>query len=197
MAYTACAADVVANIQQDCASPIVGGYTGRAVLFALDQNPVFVQDGTNPRIISSITLPNSGKYVAVDNAFAATAMADSATQSNADGGDIRFAKTVSFVVPERGAAVSKDIIEPLTHNGLGFVMVLEKKDRKGDGSFEVVGFQQGLKANADGVVRNEAENNGATKVTMSCTESFYEVAFLDTDYATTKAAFDTMLANTY
>lgn len=197
MAYTACAADVVASIQQDCTNPIVGEYTGRAVLFALDQNPVFVQDGTNPRIISSITLPNSGKFVAIDNAFAATAMADSQTQSNADGIDTRFAKTVSFVVPQRGAAVSKNIIEPLTHSGLGFVMVLEKKDRKGDGSFEIVGFQQGLKANADGVVRNEAENNGATKITMSCTESFFEVVLFDTDYATTKAAFDTMLGNTY
>lgn len=197
MDYTACAADVVASIKQDCNNPIVGEYTGRAVLFALDQNPVFVQDATNPRIITSITLPDNGKFVAIDNAFAATAMADSQTQSNADGGDIRFAKNVSFVVPERGAAVSKDIIEPLTHNGLGFVMVLEKKDRKGDGSFEIVGFQQGLKANADGVARNEAENNGATKVTMSCTESFFEVVFFDTDYATSKAAFDAMLANAY
>lgn len=197
MAYTSCAADVVASIQQDCNNPIVGEYTGRAVLFALDQNPVFVQDATNPRIITSITLPNSGKFVAIDNAFAATAMADSQTQSNADGIDTRFGKTVSFVVPQRGAAVSKDIIEPLTHNGLGFVVVLEKKDRSGDGSFEVVGFQQGLKANADGVARNETENNGATKITMSCTESFFEVVLFDTDYATSKAAFDAMLANAY
>ena len=197
MAYTACAAEVVASIQQDCANPNVGGYTGRGILFRHDQAPTIVTDSTNPRILKSITLPESGKFVALDNAYMATPLTDSATASNADGGDIRYSKTVSFSVPQRGADVSKDIIEPLTRNALGFVAILEKKDKAGLGSFEVVGYQQGLKANADGISRNEAENNGATKVTMSCVEVWYEVNVYDTDYATTKAAFETMLANTY
>jgi hypothetical protein len=80
---------------------------------------------------------------------------------------------------------------------LGFAAILEKQDRVGDGSYEIVGYKKGLTVNADGIQRNELENGGDIVVTMSTNEPWFEEVLFATDYATTKAAFDTMLDNTY
>jgi hypothetical protein len=97
----------------------------------------------------------------------------------------------------RGADTSKDIVEPLVDSPLGYLAVLEKKDRVGDGSYEIVGYGQGLTVNPDGIMRNEKENDGDIVVTMSCEEQFFEVTLFDTDYATTKAAFETLMASSF
>ena len=73
----------------------------------------------------------------------------------------------------------------------------EKKDKNGDGSYVVIGSEQGLKANADGIFRNEYENGGCVVATMSTVENFFEVTLFDTDYATTKAAFEALIAVAY
>ena len=80
---------------------------------------------------------------------------------------------------------------------MGYLAVLEKKDRRGDGSFEIVGYCQGLTVNADGIVRNESENGGDIVVTMSCQEQYFEVTLFDTDYNTTKAAYETMMLSAF
>lgn len=196
MALASCIEDLKANIAANCTSPIVGGYTGRALLFPLDKNPIFTVSGTNPRIVTAVTLPGSEKWIGVDNVDATDPFTGSTTQSNGDAGRILNTKTFSFHIPQRGAITSKEIVEPLQHSALGFVAILEKKDRKGDGSFEVVGFQQGLKCNPDGMVRTEGENGGDIVVTMSCTELYFECTLFDSDYATTKALFDTYMVNT-
>ena len=110
---------------------------------------------------------------------------------------MQYGKTFAFRIPLRGAEVSKDIVEPLADAPLGYLAVLEKKDRRGDGSYEIVGYGQGLTVNADGIMRNENENGGDIVVTMSTQEQYFEVTFFDTDYATTKAAFETLMASAF
>ena len=197
MAYTSCAADIAANIMEDCSNRLVGGYTGKGLLIPLSFNPAFTVDASNPRIISAITLASGQKWCVIDNASMEQPFTDSSMQSNAEQGLRRFTKNVHFLIPSRGAAVAKQIVEPLADSAEGYLVVLEKKDRSGDGSFEVVGFEQGLKANADGIVRNEYENGGCTIVTMSTNEVNYEYSFFDTDYATTLAAFEALLTKAY
>jgi hypothetical protein len=46
-------------------------------------------------------------------------------------------------------------------------------------------------------MRNENENDGDIVVTMSCEEQFFEVTLFDTDYATTKAAFEALMAQSF
>lgn len=195
MAYTGCAADVAANIVPDCSNPIVGGYTGRAILFPLSKNPVFTADATNDHIMKAITIGVSDKWIAVDNANLTTPFDGSTEQSNGDTGRFLFTKTATLRIPDRGATIAKDIVEPLTQSALGFVGVFEMKDRKGEGSFKIVGMQQGLKPTADGIVRNESENGGDISVTMTCQEPWFEIDLFDTDYATTLALFETYFAN--
>lgn len=197
MAYTSCAATLADNIAKDCAKPIAGGYTGRGVLIDLADVASFTVSGTNPRIITAITLVTGKKCSVIDNAFSPQPLTGSNSQSNTDDGMMKFRKTLVLTIPKRGAKASKELVEPTYQSPLGYVAVLEKKDRSGDGSFEIVGYEQGLVANADGIVRNEYENGGCTIVTMSTNEVNYENTFYDTDYANTLAAFETLMTSAY
>ena len=196
MAYASCAGSLAANIAKDCSKPMTGGYTGRGLLIPLSNTLTYAINATNPRIITSITMGASDKLAVIDNVWPST-FDGSNTQSNADSGRTLYGKTFAFRIPLRGAGTSKDIVEPLVESPLGYLAVLEKKDRRGDGSFEIVGYCQGLTVNADGIVRNENENGGDIVVTMSCQEQYFEVTMFDTDYNTTKAAFDTMMLSAF
>ena len=193
MAYTPCTSAVAANIVKNCTSPIVGGYTGRGILVPLDKAPTFSVSASNPRTITGIAMGGTNKFIAIDNVFT-DPFAGTTKASNGESGFIKHDKTFAFRIPQRGSDVSRDIVEGLENSPLGFVAVLEKKDRVGNGSFEVVGYQSALKVNADGVTQDETANDGATNVVMSCSEHFFEVTLFDTSYATTLAAFEAMLA---
>lgn len=196
LAYASCAGSLAANIAKDCAHPMAGGYTGRGLLIPLTNSLTFAVDATNPRIITGITMGVGEKLAVIDNVWP-SAFNESNTQSNADNGRFVYGKTFAFRIPLRGAGTSKNIVEPLADAPLGYLAVLEKKDRVGDGSYEIVGYGQGLTVNPDGIMRNENENGGDIVVTMSCEEQFFEVTLFDTDYATTKAAFETLMANSF
>ena len=196
LAYASCAGKLAANIAKDCDHPQVGGYTGRGLLIPLRNTLIFAVDASNPRIITGISMGSGEKLAVIDNVWP-SAMDGSSTQSNVDSGRLQYGKTFTFRIPLRGAGVSKDIVEPLADAPLGYLAVLEKKDRVGDGSYEVVGYGQGLQVNGDGIVRNENENGGDIVVTMSCQEQFFEVTFFDTDYATTKSAFEHLMGNSF
>ena len=196
MAYASCAGSLAANIAKDCAHPMAGGYTGRGLLIPLTNTLTFSVSGTNPRIITGITMAVGDKLAVIDNVWPSS-FNGSQTQSNADAGRMMYNKTFTFRIPLRGADVSKDIVEPLAEAPLGYIAVLEKKDRRGDGSYEIIGYGQGLTANADGIMRNENENGGDIVVTMSCQEQYFEVTLFDTDYNTTKTAFETLMTKAY
>ena len=197
LAYASCAATMADNIAKDCAAPLAGGYTGRGVLIDLADAPTITRDGSNPRIITAITLGVGKSLAVIDNAFTPQPLNGSNSQSNTDDGMLKHRKTLVLTIPKRGAAASKEIVEPTYQSPLGYLAVLEKKDRNGDGSFEVVGAEQGLVANADGIVRNEYENGGCTIVTMSTNEVNFENVLFATDYETTLAAFEALLAKGY
>ena len=104
---------------------------------------------------------------------------------------------MSVRIPMRGAGNSKDIVEPITKSGQGFIVILERRDKVGDGSFLVVGALQPLRANVDGITQSETENGGAVMATMSCVEQWFECTFFHTDYETTKADFEALLAKSF
>lgn len=195
MAYTPCTSAVAANIVKNCTSPIVGGYTGRGILVPLDKAPTFAVSATNPRTLTGISL-SGDKFIAIDNVFT-DPFAGTTKASNGESGSIKHTKTFAFRIPQRGSDISQKIVEALVQSPLGFVAVLEKKDRVGNGSFEVIGYQDALKVNADGITQDETANDGATNVVMSCSEHFFEVVLFDASYADTLAAFEAMLAESF
>lgn len=200
--YTSCTTEVAGNIAMNCAHPQVGGYTGRAVLISYGVNPVLTQDADNPRIINAIAIAESAHVIAVDNVMASP-FDGSTKQSSTDNGRPTFQKTFAMRIPLRGAVVSKDIVEPLLNSAQGFLLVAEKQDKVGHGSFEVVGALQPLRTNGDGISQNENENAGDVSVTMSCSEAWYEAELYvpaETEaeaYAASKAAFEALLAKSF
>ena len=189
-----CVSSIAGNIGLDCEHPIEGGYTGRGVLIPMESNPVLTRDAQNPRIIKSITLAENAKVCVVDNAGAAP-FDGSSTTGNNDAGFPKFTKAMALRILARGAEASKAVIEPLVKSGRGFIGVFEKVDQVGDGSFEVIGAQSPLKcADPATFTRSETANGGAWSGTLQCSEHWAELVLFDTDYETSLAAFEALLA---
>lgn len=192
MAVTNCAAATIAkSFAADCAAPLEGGYTGRAVIFdARDITPSIVSG--DPRTVSAIAIASDKTPIAVindgENPFTGSSLA-----STTEDGRREYTKTVSFLDPKRGAAASKDV-DALAALPLGFVTIAEKEQRVADGGFEVIGAYRGLKVNGDGITRNEYENGAAYAVTASTKERYSEVVYNEGSYADNLAAFEGWLA---
>lgn len=192
-----CVGIIAENIGMNCDHPIEGGYTGRGVLIPLESNPTLTRDANNPRIITGITLATGAKLCVVDNAGAAP-FDGSSTTGNNDAGFPKFTKAMALRILARGAAASKDVIEPLVKSGRGFIGVFEKVDQVGDGSFEVIGAQSPLKCvDPATFTRSETANGGAWSGTLQCSEHWAELALFDTDYETSRAAFEELLTHGY
>ncbi len=190
MAYTACSAIIAANIQIDCAKPLSGGYTGRALGIPLSPAPTFAINGSNGLIIEAVTMQGTSKMFAIEN-FGEQPFSGTSSASNGDGAVMRHTKTFQFDIPRRGAEVSKNIVDPLTRMPLGFAVIAERQD----GTYELLGLERGLRVNADGVTSDAYTRDGATQIVASATQYNYEYEFLDTDQATTQAKFESYLAN--
>lgn len=192
-----CVSNIAGNIGLDCQSPIEGGYTGRGVLIPMEAVPVPTKDAQNPRIITAIALASGAKVVAVDNE-GSSPFDGSSTTGNADAGFTKFVKVISVRMPERGADFAKNVIEPLVKSGRGFIGIFEKVDRVGDGSFEVIGAQSPLKVtDPSTVTRQENANGGAWVANLQSSELYAESVLFDTDYATTLAKFEALLASSF
>ena len=193
-----CVGNIAGNIGLNCASPIEGGYTGRAVLIPMEAVPVPTVDASNPRIVSAIALASGAKVVKVDNE-GISPFDGSQTVGNNDAGYVRFTKTAIVRLPDRGAAFAKNVIEPLVKSGRGFIGIFEKVDRVGDGSFEIIGLQSPMKVvDPSAVTRTESTTAGGSwQVTLQSTEIYAETVLFDTDYATTLAKFEALLAQSF
>lgn len=189
MAYVSCAAQVAANIQEDCSNPSSGGYTGRGVYIPRSYAPVLTKDASNPRIISAITLQDGQSTVAIENLLQNPFNGGTVTANTETG---MYTKTVSLRVPAHGADIAKDVVEPLLKSPQGGIIILERQDTNGTGAFVVFGAERGMKASEQTL--NEYENNGDWSVTLSTDERFAESVLFDTNYATSLAKFEALLA---
>lgn len=198
MAYKSCAANIAASIIQDCNRPLVGGYTGRAVIIPTADwaRAEVVADANNPRKIMSIVLPPDGSAMAytIDNVFA-TPFTGSTTAGNNDSGRNGYLKTLAVRIPMRGADVSRDIIEPLVKDADGFVVIAEKRDKVGDGSYEVIGYQNSMRGDIASVTRDESANGGDWLVNLTTIEKWAEVTLVGNadNYETAKKEFEGLL----
>jgi hypothetical protein len=198
MAYKSCAAQIAANIQQDCERPLVGGYTGRVVIIRANDfaRAEVVVSADNPREIMSIVFaPDADvKTYYIDNAFT-TPFSGSSTAGNSDSGRNAYQKTLAIRVPMRGADVSRDVIEPLVKSADGFVAIAEKRDKVGDGSYEVIGYQNSLRGDIASVTRDESANGGDWLVNLVTVETWAEVDLVGSagTYESAKKEFENLL----
>jgi hypothetical protein len=187
---TPCIQEIAKGIALDCDKALVNGFTGRAVYIPYSVNPTITQSSSNPRIVSAIT---SSKVVGIYTPFT-DPFNGSAVAGTADNGRVQWQKNLAVLIPSHGADESKDLIEPLMKSAEGGLIIVERKDKRGLGSFVVYGLLDPMKADPSTYSRNETDNGGAAALTLGCTEDWEECNFFDTDYATTKAAFDALFA---
>lgn len=189
MPFTACLGSISASIDQDCSNPRVAGYETTALIFNradIDWSAVTV-DANNPRIITAIAMATGKKPFVIYNPKTNPARFNGTNTTFAQDTD-RYTKTLQFYYEGIGGDASEDVVEPLKNGD--YLVVLQRKDHRGDGSFQVLGYQSGLIATA----QVQDEETGYWLMTMECSEPSAEVSFFATDYATTKAAFDALLA---
>lgn len=191
MAFTPCLGKIAANIDQDCDNPRVAGYESIALIVNrddIDWSAITVDSG-NPRIVKTLAL-NSGagvKPYAIFNPRVNPAPFNG-TQTEFSSDANNYTKTLQFYFEGIGGGSSKDVVEPLKSGS--YLVILQRKDHRGDGSFQIIGYQSGLVASA----QVQDEETGYWLITMTTSEPSAEISFYNTDYATTKAAFDTLLS---
>ena len=188
---------LAANIVRNCSRPLVGGYTGRALLIPADEweRAKLVTDAANPQKVRNIILPASASVqVFVVENYGATPFTGSTTAGNNDSGVQKFSKTLTLRVPQRGADAARKIVQPLARGVCGYVAIIEKRDRVGDGSFEIVGMQQPLYGDAATITRDEL-SGGAWSISLTTTEMWAEATLVGSDdtYESARAEFRELL----
>lgn len=197
MAINSCIGDIARNIVMDCENPNVFGYTGRAVYIPLKNNPTITKDANNPRVLTAVTLPTGTHLMYIDNSDPFVASFEgSTTESNTDSGRTLFKKTINLSIPLRGAAVSKELVEPLLYDTNGGLLILEKKAEVVDGKYEVIGLFGGVKA--DGTASRDDVTAGTWQISLSASEVYAECTFqAGTTLIECKEAFEALIAEAF
>jgi len=192
MAFTPCSS-LAGNIASDCTNPRIKGYESIGLIFRKSAVKSLIIDAVNPRIIKSITFPEAPtKSVGIIYNPRQSPAPFNGTKTEFQLESNQFKKTVQFYYEGIGGTNSFNVVEPLK-NINDYVIILERKDKRGDGSYQVFGWESGLTATA----QVYDEETGYWLITMECEEPHSELTLFDTDYATTKAQFEAFKALCY
>ena len=192
MAFTPCSS-LAGNIASDCTKPRIKGYESIGLIFRKKDVETFIVDATNSRIIKNLTFPAApAKSVGIIYNPRQSPAHFNGTKTEFQLESNQFKKTVQFYYEGIGGANSYNVVEPLK-NMNDYVIILERKDKRGDGSYQVFGWESGLTATA----QVYDEETGYWLITMECEEPHSELTLFDTDYATTKAKFEAFKALSY
>ena len=197
MALEKCAAQVAANIAMSCENPIVPGFEEVGILINRQDIVEMPYVTTNARMKTAIQLKPSAKVSAIYNPFT-TPFGDTGVEANMEGLLPGWNKTVNFGVPAVGADNSMKVLEPILKNRSGFVVILERKNKVGDGTFLIIGSEKGAIAPSQTANFTDVATNGMYQCVLTEEKAnFAEVTLFDTNYETSKAEFERLLALCY
>jgi hypothetical protein len=141
---------IKAAIEKNCVSPIVQGFERVGYIINKEDidNEKITYSESNPNTISTLPLKSGKKaykiYQPNEQPFkdANTKLAKGSVGGYAD-------NEIAFVIPDKGPAISSDIIDPLMNGE--FVVILENKAKHiqatsnpGDSAFQIFGLFNGL-----------------------------------------------------
>lgn len=191
-----CTGNLTADILFDCANAPIGGIEQNIVLINKDDIDVSTTtiDGTNRILVTNLQLkPDTTGY-----------MLEGVKQSNGKAWELvkkenapdKFKHTFSGVVFNPSAA-NKQQADELS-KGAKYIAVVEQvwKGEDSVDAFEVLGLKSGLELLT--MTNNSKENDNMIVFELSSADGFEETTMpktlLETDYATTKTAFDNKFA---
>lgn len=190
-AFAPCLSSLADNIAPDCDAPRVRGYEDIGIIVNrndLDWAAVTYATGKH-NIVDGLALVSGAgikPYVIYQPRTNPARFNGTQSELSTDTGD--YTKTLQFYYEGIGGDASENVVEPLKNGE--FVAILQRKNHRGDGSFQIIGLQAGLVATAQ--VQNE--ETGYWLMTMTSNEPSGEISFFKSDYATTKAMFDALAA---
>lgn len=189
-----CQALIDANIEPTC-EDLASGYEKTGVIINREDIDfaTSVFSATDPNTLTALTLKSGKKgFKIVDvslNPFTgSTNKGVAGTYTNS------FTKEVHFRTPSDTPEVAK-VIDELTNGE--FVVVLQKKQKNGGKSeFEIVGFENGCRADAGNITNEPASDDGdgwSVVVTEKAARKS-KIFLFNTDAATTEAAVAALYA---
>jgi hypothetical protein len=188
-AFTPCLGVISANIDEDCDNPRVIGYEDTAVIVNrsdIDWTSV-IYNASNKRIVEDLQLlQDKVPYVIYNPRLADASFNGTQTALNAD--TRHYTKTLQFYYKGIGGEAAANVVEPLAKGE--YVVILQRKDHSGHGAFQIFGLQNGIYATE----QVQDEKTGYWLMTMAIDEPFAETEWFKTDYVTTKANFDALVA---
>lgn len=199
MATDICSYLLSGDIAPSCKDYVVPGFEQDGLIMNRDEIDfgAIEFDSARPNVISQLAML-AGKRAYRVRVLGNTPFTGTATSFVAGTYQNTFTNTVQFLVLDNGPDVCANVIDMLA-NGK-FVMILEntykslnKETNKGDSAFQIYGYTQGLAASAIENDKYSEETNGGWLVTMQETKASKSGFFLfKTDYATTKAMFESL-----
>lgn len=189
MSFTPCNGGLTASITADCANPRIKGYEQIGIIINKDDIDIAgsTVNATNSRTIEAITLLPSKKPFALYNSRTSP-LPFNGTKSEYQEASDDYLKTVQFYFEGIGSGNAEDVVEPLKNGE--YVIIIPRKDHRGNGSFQVFGWQSGMRAKTE----VQDEETGYWLITMTANEPSAELAFYVTSYAATKTAYDALKA---
>lgn len=188
-AFTPCLGVISANIDEDCDNPRVIGYEDTALIINrsdIDWTSV-TYNASNNRIVEGIALAASKKpFIIYNPRLSNPSFNGTQTALNAD--TRNYTKTLQFYYKGIGGEAAMDVVEPLAKGE--YVVILQRKDHSGHGSFQIFGLQNGIYATE----QVQDETTGYWLMTMAIDEPFAEMELFKSDYAATKTLFDALVA---
>ena len=188
-AFTPCLGVISANVDEDCDNPRVIGYEDTAII--VNRSDIdwaaLTYDASNKRIVNDFKLL-TGKtpFVIYNPRLSNPSFNGTQTALNADNG--HYTKTLQFYYKGIGGVAAATVVEPLAKGE--YVVILQRKDHSGRGSFQILGLQNGIYATEQ--VQDEA--TGYWLMTMAIDEPYAETELFKSDYAGSKAMFDALVA---
>ena len=195
MAFSPCTtAGLTANIATICTQPRIKGYEqiGLIILKSDIDLTTSTTDAANPRMITNIALKATKKAAVIYNSKK-TPLPFNGTQTAYNRDANQYDKTVQFYYEGVGADNALGVVEPLKDGD--YIVILERKQKYYKGSFQIIGWQNGLSAGNEGGAQVQDEETGYWLMTMTTQEPFAEMELNDGSYATTKTDFDALVAN--
>lgn len=196
MATESCDYKLAADLVASCENSSVAGLRNNGWIINSDDidRDACTRDSSNPYILNTIVLKTGKKahrmFVPGKTPFTGTNKAlATGTYRN------KFTKQVNAVVLDNGPEVVRDIINPLANGS--FVVILENKHggNKGENTFEVYGFEQGLSATSLADDKYSEETDGGWSIGLEETGAPSAGIYLFNDsVATTRSALASLVS---
>lgn len=153
-----------------------------------DVTPTITIDSSNPRILKSITLASGDKCAVIDN-LTRDPFSGASRTLNVESGRPTYDISLPIRIPNVSAENAKQVVEPLAKSH--FLVILPTTDQK----FYVYGWYGKLQASEQ--TQTIADNGGDFLATLTSNEPYAVCELWDTDYATTKAVYDALIAKAF